>query len=263
MKEAALAAEAAQVGARFRLGQPAGTWTATWFRRRAGCGVTLIILLIFGAWAPIAYTSGPWRPACEVIAVALMILAIAMASVPPRMWLHRLHRYDLGIAFVDPKHPEPVVLRWAELASVTLEIGSGYEGPYLESCVLRDQAGTTIRLTNNWRNCDDVASLAQDQLAHRLMPGLIRRYEAGEPVTFGHLTIDQSGISSAKGLPRRMPWQEMLEVTFTMHGHRVSIRRTTTRASWETALDGAPNDFLARFVIAHAARRAGAVVTGA
>jgi hypothetical protein len=263
MKEAALAAEAGQVGARFRLGQPAGTWTATWFRRRAGCGVTLIIVLIFGGWAPIAYTSGPWRPTSEVIAVALMVFAIAMASVPPTRWLHRLHRYDLGIAFVDPKKPEPVVLRWAELASVTLEIGSGYEGPYLESCVLRDQAGTTITLTNNWRNCDDAASLAQDQLARRLMPGLIQRYEAGEAVAFGHLTIDRSGIRSTSGLPWRMPWQEMLEVTFTTYGHRLAIKRRTTKTPWETALDGGPNDFLARLLIAHAARRAGVVVAGA
>jgi hypothetical protein len=156
-----------------------------------------------------------------------------------------------------------VVLRWAELASVTLEIRSGYEGPYLASCALRDQAGATISVTNNWRNCDDIARLAQDQLGARLAPELIRRYEAGEPVTFGHLTIDQPGLSSASGLPWRMPWHEMREVNFTMHGHRVSIRRTTTRAHWETALKGAPNDFLARYVITHAARRAGAAVTGA
>jgi len=282
MKEAELVAEAHQVGAEFRLGQPAGTWTATWFRRRAGCGVTLIIVLIFGAWWPIASTTGSWRPVSEVIAVALMVLGIAMVAIPPTMWLHRLHRYDLGVAFVDPKKPEPVVLRWAELASVAVEIGSGYEGPYMSACELHDQAGTTIRLTNNWRKnaCEDAARLAQDHLARRLMPGLIHRYEAGEPVTVGHLTIDQWGISSTgtssvndlaaskrgtharSGLPWRMPWQEMREVTFAVFGQRVTIKRTTTKTPWETALDGAPNDFLARFVIAHAARRAGVVVTG-
>jgi hypothetical protein len=278
MKEAELAAEAGQVGAEFRLGQPGGTWTAKWYRRRAGCGVALIWLLILGAWWPIASTSGPWRPASEAIAVALMILAIAMASIPPTSWLHRLHRYDLGVVFIDPKYPEPVVLRWAELASVTVEVKSGYEGPYLAACELHDQAGTTIRLTNNWRKnaCQDAARLAEDQLARRLMPALIARYEAGEPVTVGHLTIDQWGISSAGSatavtlsggtmmsrLEWRMPWQEMLEVKFTTYGTHVVIKRTTTKTPLETAVDGLPNDFLARLVITHAARRAGIVVAG-
>jgi hypothetical protein len=35
-----------------------------------------------------------------------------------------------------------------------------------------------------------------------------------------------------------------------------------TKTPWETALDAAPNDFLARLVITHAARRAGVLVSG-
>src|SRR5215469_2126894 len=105
MKEAELAAEAGRVGARFRLGQPAGTWTATWFRRRAGCGVALLVGLLFTGWLPAAFLSGTGFSVAIDIEGAIFVLGIVLAVIPPIMWLHRLHRYDLGIAFVDPKYP--------------------------------------------------------------------------------------------------------------------------------------------------------------
>jgi hypothetical protein len=253
-----------QVGAEFRLGEWVGTWTGTRFRGRAGCGVALIVVLIFGAWAPLSYTSGSGRGIAVAITLAIAALAIAMAAVPPRTRTDRLYGYQLGIALVDAQQPEPVVLRWVELTSVTLKFASGYEGPYLSSCALRDRAGNTVTVTRSWRAnaCAEIARFGQDALAPRLVPRLLQRYELGEPLTFGHLIIDQSGIGSpspASGKAWTIRWQEMREVTFALHGHRVTVKRTTGIPK-EIALDGAPNDFLARFVIEHAARRAGVPV---
>jgi hypothetical protein len=179
-------AQAHQVGAEFRLGEWVTTWTGTRFRGRAGCGVALIVALIFGGWAPLSYTSGPGRGIAVTIVLAIALIAILMAAVPPRMWTDRLYGYQLGIVLVDPQQPEPVVLRWDELTSVTLKFGSGYEGPYLSSCALRDRAGNTVTVTHSWREsaCENLARLGQDLLAPRLVPGLLQR-QAGVPVSVG------------------------------------------------------------------------------
>jgi hypothetical protein len=206
------------------------------------------------------------RSIAAEITVAIGVLAIVMVAVPPRTWTDRLLRYDLGIVLVDAREPEPVVLRWDELTSVTLKIVSGYEGPYLSSCALRDRMGNTVTVTyQNWREnaCEAIARIGQDLLAPRLAPGLLQQYEAGEPLTFGHLIIDRSGIGSpspASGKPWNLRWQEMREVRFATHGHRVTVLRKTGLPK-EISLDGAPNDFLARFVITHAARRVGVPVS--
>ena len=72
------------------------------------------------------------------------------------------------------------------------------------SCVLRDSAGRTITVASAYRlACEDITPAAAQTLASRLAPTLIARYDAGEPVTFGHLIVDRAGLS-CPGLAK--PW---------------------------------------------------------
>jgi hypothetical protein len=100
-------------------------------------------------------------------------------------------------------------------------------------------------------------------LSARLVPTLIARYDAGEPVTFGHIIVDRTGISCPSGAPKApwsAFWRDTRSVGMEMHGHRMTIRPHSGRVR-SVSLDGAPNDFLIVSVIAHAARLAGVDVS--
>ena len=125
------------------------------------------------------------------------------------------------------------------------------------SCVLRDTAGQTITVESGYGTaCDDIGATAEQVLSLRLVPTLIARHDAGEPVTFGHIVVDRTGIGcpgdgSAK--PWNAYWRDTRSVEMLMHAHRLTITPHSGRPR-SVSLDGAPNDFLAGYVIGHAAR---------
>jgi hypothetical protein len=192
----------------------------------------------------------------------------------------RLFQFDQGIAqFVD-KAAEPVVLRWTDLASLTLRvISTTYEkeNPTLRSCVLRDSAGRAITVDHKYGvACEQITAVAAQMLGPRLAPALIARFEAGEPITFGSVIIDQFEISfPGDGIvgPWSARWQDMSDLDVLVYGHRIIARAKPGKNLGAPnefmphpgpgsygALGGGPNDFLAQDVITHAARRAGVEV---
>ncbi len=186
-----------------------------------------------------------------------------LLAAPGRSWKELLFTYTDGIAQFTGGEPEPTVLRWADLATISLNIVSGYEGDSLSSCVLRDRAGASVTVETRYGEaCDKVVRIADRLLAPRLARTLIARYDAGEPVTFGRLSVDQAGISSPGGgsdKPWSAAWRDTRTIEISFWAHRLTIT-PRTRAPRNVKLDSAPNDLLARYVIAHAAARAG--VTG-
>ena len=109
---------------------------------------------------------------------------------------------------------------------------------------------------------DVVTAAAEKLLAPVLAPVLIAHYDAGEPVTCGPATIGPAGISSSgrPGKPWALAWQDMDIIETTMHGQRVTVTHDAGRRK-RIQLDGEPNSFLARYLIAHAAARAGVAET--
>ena len=149
------------------------------------------------------------------------------------------------------------MLRWADLASLSLNVVTSYESHSLMSCVLRDSAGRTITVESGWGlACEDITPVAAQVLASRLAPTLIARYDAGERSlsAMSSLTGPDELPGSAK--PWNAYWRDTRSIEMLMHAHRLTITPQSGRAR-PVSLDGAPNDFLAGYVIAHAAGQAG------
>jgi hypothetical protein len=263
IQQAELNAEGDRVSADFGLGQRTGAWSRRKRSASFGCGCALLFVLSCVGFLPFIPTPAPWHQVIWGVCGATLLLAILLMA-RSRSWQERLFQYDQGIAEFAGREPEPTVLRWADLAALSLRVVTSYESHSLMSCVLRDSAGRTITVESGYGlACESIAAAAERMLGQRLAPTLIARCGAGEPVTFGHIIVDRAGIScpgdgSAK--PWNAYWRDTRSIEMLMHAHRLTITPHSGRAR-SVSLDGAPNDFLAGYVIAHAAGQAGVVVT--
>jgi WD domain, G-beta repeat len=249
--------EGDRAGADFGLGQCTGAWTATRWSMRFVWGIMILALLACGGFIPAFDLTGLGQVIAAMIVGDLAALAVTLMALPPSRFHGRLYRYEAGIVMVADWEAEPVVLRWADLATVSTRIASDDGNDYVSSCELRDRSGTTMTVGRGFRaGVEQVAATAERVLAPRLVPGLIARYDVGEPVTLGPVTIDQSGIGytgHGRGPAEwRLAWAQVEGIDIRMHGHRVAVA-AGTRHPRRIYLGGSPNEFLVRYLIEHAA----------
>ena len=179
-----------------------------------------------------------------------------------------LFRYRDGIIQASSDEFEPRVLRWAEVAGVTVRFGTtDADGRYLGMAAHRLDDGTGSRAVEMYlpggypsrHGTQDAA------ISARITQSLISRYESGEPVTMGAWRIDQAGMTGSKAV--HIPWGEVRQITATSRIHRgrtepsnkveVSYARAGQRRSqWdELSLDRVRNGiFLPRLLQRIAAR---------
>jgi hypothetical protein len=265
-----LAAEGARAGAEFGLGACTAAWRGRRYAGRLGVGALLLVVLASGVFIPPLTSTGVPRAIAGGIDAAVFAGAILLIALPPISWTDRLFLYQAGIVLLDARHPEPTVLRWAHLDTLTVTTASGYDDDYISGCVLRDRAGNVLTVGRHLKAINDVTAQAERVLAARLVPALIASFDSGTPVTVGHLTADQHGLSwgiaYGKADPTRgwqVPWPQIRAITFEMLGQRASMKTGwQPRDSRDFELSGQPNSFLIRYLIAHAAAIAGITVTG-
>ena len=261
-------AEAARLGAEHGLGQCTGSWDVKGVLGRVVFGGVLLFVLPVLWVVYMKAMSGPARitagGAAFLAATAVAAAAVMMMAIPPRSRRIQVFLYEGGMARVSNLRPGLTVLPWADLDTISVEIVEGYDETYVGACVLHDRSGNKVTLGNGERGGarEAIMDAAQRVLTGRLAGPLTRQLDAGQPVTFGTLTIDLAGISSRGGPGGRwhVPWQQVHRVQTSLHGQRVRV--VTGRWKYQTAkLDGEPNSFLAQHVIAHAAQRAGVPVS--
>ena len=259
-QQAALEAAGDHVGAKLRLGGCIGAWTKTDYRFRVGCGSLILFLGIPLGWIPIV-VAHHHLIAAEWVG-GLLLVATLMAVIPPRMRESRLYRFEHGLARVDPKKAVSAVLRWDDLTSISMKVVQGDEEDRIVSCEFRDRGGQTVSLAGFYGAADEIAHAAERILTPRLLPALVARYDAGESVYVGLLTVERWGLSApgTSGMRWRISWPEIRYIDISKDGHRLAVMDATGPV--RTIMPGGePNDFLARHLIEHAARRSGVDVT--
>jgi hypothetical protein len=262
-----LAAYGARIGEEFRLGACTAAWPGRRASWRSALGALLLFVLIFGLEIPPILTAGLAREITSGLDAAIFALGVLFLALPPRSWTDRLFLYQAGIVLVDAREPEPKLLRWAHLDTVTITTASGYDNDYVSGCVLKDRAGNALTVTGHLSNAiAEVAAEADRVLAPARVPGLIARFTSGQPLTIGHLTADLRGLSwsgAASGDAWQVPWSQISVIQWELEGQRAIVKACQpSRESWSFRLDGQPNSFLIRYLIARAAATAGITVTG-
>ena len=258
--QAALESAGARVGAQLGLGACTGAWTDAKYRFRVGCGSLILFLGVPFCWIPIVFDHHHLR-AAEVVGGVLLVGAL-MSFIPPRMWQHRLFRFEGGLALVDPKRKTTTMVRWDDLASLRMRIADDGEDQVV-FCELSDRAGQVVSLAGFGTAAGEIADVAEKLLIDRLLPALIARYESGAPVYFGLFTVEQRGLSAPggpSGLRWRIAWPDVSYIDIGPLGRRLTVKDAAGPAH-VVKPEGEPNDFLARHLIEHAARRARVDVT--
>lgn len=183
----------------------------------------------------------------------------------------RLFWYSGGLAEFADDEPEPRVLRWADVETVTTVYYESDESPTrLSGCVLRDSTGIEpVDLRGpakaaGYRNSVLRALTAEAEriLAHRFVPPLIETYESGEPVTVGDACVDRAGITVNPPNGEQIAWTEIRSL-ITKHVTSVAdtvapvkeieIRKQPGNISRVISLDGVPNGMFLPYLLAHAA----------
>jgi hypothetical protein len=136
--------------------------------------------------------------------------------------LRRFFRFPGGLVDLRSDEPEPTVLRWPEVDSVTLLFDDSDSMNGLEKCVLSDRDRTAIIVPDRRPMLGDLVGEAQRILGPKIVPSLIDAYESGQPVVFGGWRIDRTGVTEGEGTSRArlLPWAEVREIVVTSEEHR-------------------------------------------
>jgi hypothetical protein len=266
------AAEAGRLGADFGLGKLETTTQAV-VRVGAGQivgGGTLIAAALIAALIA-AFVSTPWLPRLIVLAgAAAASLAgwqLIRLGARPRA-IDRLYRYAGGLIKLVHDEPEPRVLRWSDVDSVTVEFESVSDERFtgLDTCVLRGSRGTEIAI-RGWSPLSIPRGLAAEAdrvLRPRLLPPLIQAYESGKPAAVGQqVRIDRATITIGKLAP--LPWTKVRAITVVydkrsgpgVPAKSITISGPGRHSGTGFALSRVPNGFLIPYLIEYIAEQHG------
>jgi hypothetical protein len=198
-------AQADRIGADFGLGEL--RTTARYKQARSGrIFITGFFVAIAGLVAGVAFGAADVRYtlAGAVVAAAASAGAVLLGVQLMRTGLqtravHRLFWYSGGLAQQDRDEPEPHILRWDEVGSVTPLFYD--ESGRVGGCRLRGRTGTEIAVSLAY-GLAGLAGEADRMLAGRLVPELVGAYEAGEPIAAGQWRIGQAGLTRVRGNDR-------------------------------------------------------------
>ena len=201
-----------------------------------------------------------------------LVLGLGIARAPVT---GRLFWYTGGLAELTGDDPEPRIVRWADVETVTTVYYEGEETPLrLTGCILSDGTGpepVDLRGPAKIRGYRSpvlraLTVEAARILAPRLVPPMIAAYESGEPVSIGDARIDRSGITVKPPSGEHIAWTE-IRFIITRHVtsiadcaapvHEIEIRKQPGNISRVISLDGVPNGMFLPHLLAHAAARNG------
>lgn len=230
-----------------------------------GCGCLLLAVSVvmvptavlpFVEGRPVDIRFGAiWAP---LIGCLLVTAALLVWRFPPRRVV-RTFSYSGGLIQLTPEEPEPCVMRWDRVVSLTVRITrSDDSDDRIGSSTVCDSSGTCLTTGG-----DALARKAAQVLTPRVVPPLMRAFDAGETVRFGSTRIDRSGITGAGITDTREPvfiaWPDMRRISFDARV-RFGIQLADRRKRVQFDLEDAPNGFFAHYVIEHAAGMAGVPV---
>jgi hypothetical protein len=255
-----LRAEAALVGEDFGLGTCVAIRTAKRRHPNFSCGTVLLTVGAVVGAAQLFY-AGLIREVYLIGCGCMVVLGVVLMARFPTVTWDRVFRYQDGLAQIAGSDPEPVAVRWEDVATVSLTFASEEDDRDITSCTIGGRLGSSVTVDRGYglEVLGELATEAERALAVRLLPELIEEYDCGRPVVFGDLRIDRHGITHASTETWYLPWAHISRVTDDGPGRAIEIRptRESGRARKRIDLDGCLNGVLARHLI----ERAGVPVT--
>jgi hypothetical protein len=172
-----------------------------------------------------------WWPLWQV----LLVLLISAAWLAIGVWITFasvcLRKFSVvvcpeGLMYIRGKIR---IMRWEQMAEFWKSIKVDKQGKLSRSYTIRLLDGITWILTSDLVNVEELGALIEDEVILHLFPCISAQYLAGNPVSFGAITLTQWGIIVQKRKERRMlPWGLVQHV----HLDETSLSLYTIREFW-------------------------------
>ena len=205
IRQEELLAEGARLGEEFGLGPCATARAAKRRPAQFGCGASMLAVAAGVGLPGLFIEGGVARIVIAVVGGVMAIAGLVMIVGWQDVTWDRLFVYGGGLAQIVRGEPEPLVVRWEDVVTVSLSFGMDDDSWDTSSCTISGETsgrtGTSVTVDSAYGLgvVSELAREAERVLAARLVPGLIQAYESGEPVIFGEMTIDRQGITGAGG----------------------------------------------------------------
>jgi hypothetical protein len=230
----------------------------------AGVGLVVAIGVVVSPFPPAVRLAVP----AAIVGVFAVSTLMTVTGMRRPITTKRVFSYPNGFAQLGRDEPEPQVVRWEDVAEVTvsvtgMQLEDGFVPWRLNSFSLSTVTGTTLSGQATIMRESDlraVVSAAYQSLAPRLLPAMTEQYESAGAVSFGRVRVARDGVTvpGQRGTGELIPWAEMTDIYLVTIPadwvHKVVIHRRG-KPDEEISVDGLPNGIFLPRVLAHAAAR--------
>ena len=183
-----------------QLGTPQGQYKAKLAILSARAVVILTLIGILGGAGLLAYDIATTHAISTWGLLGLLGLAAGLWLGINALRYYGLRIYLFTEGLVQVKGDKITVVRWDQIKTVWQNvqkrfISSFYIGTVHSYTVQRDD-GKKITFDDGLKDVEALGNIVTREVTSRLVPDVIATYNAGEPVTFGKLSVSIHGISN-------------------------------------------------------------------
>lgn len=237
--------EAEQLAATYQLGTPQSEYKVGYAgRKKVGLIILFIVLIglggLFGAAA--ADPSGGQQLVFVILSLACVAFAIYIVLQPViyRSW----RAYVCSDGLLSVRGSKIEAFRWDQIEAMWQAVTRRYyNGIYTGTThiyTVRSSDGRQVVFNDRFANVEQLGDTISREITNRLLPQVIRAYQAGNTITFGPLSISQQGVSNSKEL---LPWSQIKEVG--VNRGVVTVKKEGKWLNWSSVMVAkVPNIFV-------------------
>jgi hypothetical protein len=184
-----------------------------------------------------------------VVAPFALFAALLLGWTPLRNRNIRVDCHALGVVVITAR--KRTIVRFDDVDQVWLVLDRVKWVALIRAVQLVDQKNVRHRIPADLQGAVELVRWIVRQCSDPLVPEAKRALRAGEPLTFGKLTLDRTGI---RGSSWQLLWQDIKLVRYTTG--RISFFRNQTVFPRRTvALDRIPHPFVMLALVGECARK--------
>ncbi|GHO68319.1 hypothetical protein KSC_072110 [Ktedonobacter sp. SOSP1-52] len=136
-----------------------------------------------------------------LFAIPIVLILICCTILPHRNT--RVYAFSNGLIY--SKSDQMIPLRWEGIQSLYHKSILG-KGGTIHTYTIQLSNGQKILLPNELKKITHLGDMIEDKIARIWLPQVIGAYQNGDPIHFGPLTVNQSGLDSGKA---HIPWAQI------------------------------------------------------
>lgn len=172
--------------------------------------LSIMIVALIMVVATLVFSPPPFPPFSIVFrlsgallfALPIVLLRICCAVLPHRNT--RVYAFSNGLIYSKGDQMTP--LRWEDIHSLHYKVVRALYGHTYHSYAIQLSNGQKILLPSNLKKIAHLGAVIEDETARIWLPQVMSAYQNGDPIHFGPLTVNQSGLARGRNL---IPWTQI------------------------------------------------------